>query len=400
MSSTKRDEDQKISNKEARVKIINPYLKKKKKKAQISQTAINSFLFSTKTDTKDHERKEADTHNAKSCLPLANDVQLTDKTASTKTPNSVIPNVNTKPIITLQKQDIGLEISIEQRLPSRNVSFGCAEHLSVTELREFLRYYTNRSVRITGIILHRHLVETDASICLVVGDPLARNQVKRSSLDSSELCTPKGLNRRTTSIDAKTAKKSVSFKNKTALGSAKVSSFGKITTKRTPLYSRGGLGVKRRLVHIPKTPGSCTLLGKNSNKRRSPFSSRIESAINCLVNRDDSILAILNPLQHPEVADCNVGDLIMLIGEIHFMSCNEEPTTAAPFLSHYRSKAEKKEARFLVPRILRNVNGTNVRLQHEAIKRRREHILLVQKSHPIQAGRGPPRLKQAPLAPT
>eukprot|EP00546_Thalassionema_frauenfeldii_P020833 CAMPEP_0178900612 /NCGR_PEP_ID=MMETSP0786-20121207/3565_1 /TAXON_ID=186022 /ORGANISM="Thalassionema frauenfeldii, Strain CCMP 1798" /LENGTH=396 /DNA_ID=CAMNT_0020571625 /DNA_START=98 /DNA_END=1288 /DNA_ORIENTATION=+ len=395
-----RDKDQKISNKEDGVKIINPYLKKKKKKAQISQTAINSFLFSTKTDTKDHERKEADAQNANSVLPLANDVQLTDK-KPLKTPNSLISDVTAKPILTLQKPDIGQEISIEQRLPSSNVSFACAEHLSVTELREFLSYYTDRSVRITGIILHRHLVETDASICLVVGDPLARNQNTRSFLDSSDICTPIALNRRTTSTNAKTAKNSVSFKNKIALGSAQVSSFGKNTTKRTPLSSRRGVsGVKRRFVHKPKTPSSCTLLGKNSNKRRLPFSSRTESAINCLVNRDDSILAILNPLQHPEVADCDVGDLIMLIGEIHFMSCNEEPTTAAPFLSHYRSKAEKKEARFLVPRILRNVNGTNVRLQHEAIKRRREHILLMPNSHPIQAGRGPPRLKQAPLAPT
>ena len=154
------------------------------------------------------------------------------------------------------------------------------------------------------------------------------------------------------------------------------------------------------MVHVPKTPGSNKLMTRN--KRRLSFSSPTESAIGCLISQK-TVLVIINPLQHPHAADCGVGDNVMLIGEVVMHDSNSP--VAKPFLSHYRQRLERQDdddtaaaaaiIHYLVPRIVRNVNGTNVRLQYEALLKRRDHVLQLSRSgdDPNQPGRGPPRAK-------
>lgn len=108
----------------------------------------------------------------------------------------------------------------------------------------------------------------------------------------------------------------------------------------------------------------------------------------------ETVLVIVDPLQHPHVADCGVGDVVMLVGEVAVAAQD----TAKAFVLQYRKRLERNDendVRYLVPRILRNVNGTNVRLQYEALLKRRNHILQLS-NDPHQPGRGPPRTKDAP----
>jgi hypothetical protein len=195
---------------------------------------------------------------------------------------------------------------------------------------------------------------------------------------------------------------------KGTLGPAKTPLYrkNKLMGDKTPLSGLNSLvaGSKRKLVHVPKaTPGTNKLLSRRSssssyNKRRLSFSTPTESAINSLVNQT-TLLVILNPLQHPQAAsDCGVGDNVMIIGEL-ILHDPSSSKVARPFLSQYQKRLERDDdpsVRYLVPRIVRNVNGTNVRLQYEALARRREHVLELCSNDPNQPGRGPPRVKPVP----
>lgn len=102
----------------------------------------------------------------------------------------------------------------------------------------------------------------------------------------------------------------------------------------------------------------------------------------------------------------------MLIGEI--VRHDTQSSRAEQFMSLYRHRLERKhknnghdndnndggenddtdEAKpvaifYLEPRILRNVNTTNLRLQHEALLQRRAHVRQLN-DDPMQPGRGPP----------
>ena len=110
----------------------------------------------------------------------------------------------------------------------------------------------------------------------------------------------------------------------------------------------------------------------------------------------------------------------MLIGEI--VLHDSHSTRAHPFMSLYRHRLEATQSNgvgcaaaasdgdgdggdakqqqlqpveiiYLEPRILRTVNTTNLRLQHEALLQRRAHVIRLHDS-PTQPGRGPPQQQQ------
>lgn len=418
--------------------IVNPYLKRKLKTFphQMVQTSISSLLRSpvetiknkdTAADSADHDRAiggvlEHSVVQEPSHENLV-DSPLRSTFSRRETSGGDVPKQR------------GEEFSIEQRLPSRTVSFQSAEHLTVSELHTFMAYYSsgngNPSVRITGVILHRHVMETDASICLVLGDPLtgarpsvAKVGTRRGGIGTPSavrtptpikrviLSTPASKRKIAASTPSSSGRKQGSGLQTTATPSATKGTLGPARTpsnrnsalqNKTPLTSRSS-GSKRKMVHVPKTPGTNSLLtrrrksnGSNYNMRRLSFASPTESAINSLVH-EKNILAIINPLQHPQASDCGVGDIVMIIGELMVYDVTASNQVATPFLSQYQKRLERDDdptVRYLVPRVLRNVNGTNVRLQHDALLRRREHVLQLS-SDPHQPGRGPPRMKKGP----
>ena len=80
-----------------------------------------------------------------------------------------------------------------ERLPSRNVSFGSAEILTVTECIEHAPLYENRSVRVTGLVHHRSFLPgrgpDDVIIQLELKDPLLILPSSTASNDRSASST-------------------------------------------------------------------------------------------------------------------------------------------------------------------------------------------------------------------
>ena len=95
----------------------------------------------------------------------------------------------------------------------------------------------------------------------------------------------------------------------------------------------------------------------------------------------------------------------MLIGEIVLYDF-QSSRHAQPFMNQYREQLEKNLKKsspacdesapqanvyYLNPRILRSVNTSNIRLQYEALLKRRAHVRQLS-TNPNQPGCGPPLL--------
>jgi hypothetical protein len=353
--------------------MINPYLKRKERKSFIDPR-LNESDLNTENDTT--------TQSPSPTTPIH--VQEGDVVNKDETEEKI------------SKQDFGGDLSFEKRLPSRNVSFQSAEHLSISELRNHQDFYRDRSVRVSGIILHRHIVESDASVCLVLGDvqeeskPKFREHKITPTKSISTLSSPTA-SCITPSTPAKPVLKT--------LGPAKTPIHRRnMLGDRTPFNSGNSLSGKRKVIHVSRTPGGSSSLPLN--KRRLSFSTPNETAIMKLLS-EKTFLVIVNPLNHPQVSDCGVGDVVMVLGEVNSYDPMNGTTRAQPFLATYQSHLQRNsEARnensistssYLVPRVLRNVNGTNIRLQYEATLLRRIHVLQLT-NDPNHPGCGPPKL--------
>jgi hypothetical protein len=401
----------------ARVPIVNPYLKTSKaKQDKWSQTTpMTGFLLSSVIQPKstpggDTQNSDPTEHGGFKESP--HEDESSELPVETKGPTVLHQeplSLSVLPEEKLQHQvPMGENLAIQHRLPSRTVSFQSAEHLSVMELHSHRHYYQDRSVRIAGIILHRHIVESDASICFVLGDALeaARPKGRRSNQTPN---TPQGRGKGVT-MDPQIGTTPHSSKREIkTLGPAKT------PLNRTTLYDKtphSSLSGKRKLIHVPRSSGSNSLLSRS--KRRLSFSTPTESALRCLISQP-TFLVIVDPLQHPHAADCGVGDNVMVIGEVVLHDSNNP--LAEPFLSLYRKKLERMAdndtkdnhshhhdesapspagsssttIHYVVPRILRNVNGTNLRLQYDALLKRRAHVVRISYD-PNHPGRGPPPL--------
>jgi hypothetical protein len=351
--------------------MINPYLKRKERKS-LGTPAL-------------HERgvniEEAKIHESPS-TEISIHMQE----------NEVVDEVDMK-----QRQNFGRNVSFEKRLPSRTVSFQSAEHLSVSELRIHQEFYRDRSVRVSGVILHRYIVETDASVCFVLGDVQEDSKPKFrihnmtpskneliSSSPTSSCVTP--------TTPAKPALKT--------LGPAKTPIHRRnMLGERTPLNSLTSLSSKRKVIHVSRTPG-----GDSSSlplsKRRLSFSTSAENAI-IQLSSEQTFLVIVNPLNHPQVSDCGVGDAVMVLGEVApynpIRGCNRAESFLSTYYSHLqrnnvaRNEKTISDLFYLIPRVLRNINGTNIKLQYEATLLRRLHVLKLT-NDPDHPGCGPPKL--------
>jgi hypothetical protein len=175
-----------------------------------------------------------------------------------------------------------------QRLPSKNLSFGSCEILSVKECMNHGESF--KSVRVTGVLLERH-VNNDATVSLKLGDPC-----------SISLSPPK---------------------------------------EKTPL-------TRKR-----QWPGTAQKATSTSTTSTTPAKSENQA---CIWVR-------ANPL-HVSVDHSIIGDLVLVMGEMQ----------------------QETSGNIIQARILRNANGTNMKLQHNALMARRN--LLKGNSQ----GCGPPSL--------
>lgn len=309
-------------SKRAKVSMaINPYLKKPEEASVAKQPAEDLFTSIT----------SAALSPASLSVPpaAAQHVQEEEEETTTK-PAAVEPVTSIAP--NQEKQTFGHKDSAVERLPSRNVSFGSAEILTVSELQKNASHYVDHSVRVTGVVLHRH-VSNDGNVCLVLKDPSIQQQQKpKTAAPKSILKTP--------------------------------------GTTRT-----GGGGIKRRLSSRGSTPRFVTRKRPFSTLKKAPPPpvNPIESMVTSLVNQQ-TVLVYAVTKQMP-VNEASLGDLVMIIGQVK--------TTTAPvpavadILEQWNAKTSSGTTTnsFVHARILRNVNGTDMRLHDEALRMRRQYLI-------------------------
>jgi hypothetical protein len=405
--------------------VVNPYLKTTKSKDNWKHTPMTGFLLSSVIQPKQTVAgdtlkpatvsiESVDIHDGPQQLETSSELETKGTAALPTEPPSLLLGLETK---STQNVAVGENLAIQYRLPSRTVSFQSAEHLSVLELHSHRQYYQDRSVRFSGIILHRHVMERDASICFVVGDAVEAARPPAQTVRPTWNPTPNTPQPQPQGVP--TAQQTIATTPHSAKRDIKTLGVAKTPLSRSKLHDKtphSTASGKRKLIHVPKSAGTNRLLSRSS-KRRLSFSTPTESALRCLLSQP-TVLVIVNPLYHPQAADCGVGDSLMVIGEVVLHTFNNP--LAEPFLSQYRKKLERlsddddtedKEPNhhhggvttttgsssssstpihYVAPRILRNINGTNLRLQYEALWKRREHVLLLS-NDPNQPGRGPPQ---------
>ena len=304
-------------SKRARLSVANPYLKKPAATRQSSvddstSEGATSSVASMAVSAPQHAQNKQDDEQTK---PAA---------------------VETNAYTAQEKQTFGEKDSAVDRLPSQNVSFGSAEILTVSELQKHAHLYVNRSVRITGVVLHRH-VANDGNVCLVLNDP---------------------------SLQKSTAK----------------------APPRSILKTPGG-GIKRRLSgSVPRFVTRKRPLSSLKKPPPPPPVNAIDSIVTSLMEQS-SVLAYAVSKQMP-VNDVAVGDLVMIIGEV-----KTAPVDAVQSIIEKWNEKTMTTNSFLYARILRNVNGTDMRLHDEALRMRRLHLLETcasEEGETLRPGCGPP----------
>jgi len=282
------------SSKRARVSVANPYLKKP---AATRQTSITEGSASDSVAT---SVASAPQH-------------VHDNTHDDSKPAAV---ETTTTATSQEKKTFGEKELAVERLPSRYVSFGSAEILTVSELHKHAVVYADNSVRITGVVVQRH-VASDGNVCLVMKDP---------SIHKTTKAAPRSI-----------------------------------------LKTPGG-GIKRRLSGS-STPRFVTRKRPLSSlKKPSPPVNPLESIVSSLVEQQ-TVLVYAVSKQMP-VNDAAVGDLVMIIGEVRTLPVD----AVQPILEKWNEKTSSMQ-HFLHARILRNVNGTDMRLHDEALRMRRQHLM-------------------------
>jgi hypothetical protein len=373
-----------------------------------------------------------------------------------------------------QQQDAGddnnlmamsVPLPLWKRLPSNTISYESAEILTVSEVCRHGFLYSKRSIRTTGVLLHRHRHEETGEISLALQDPLCKltTESTSASSSSSSISTVKKTKGRRISFGS-TNSNSASTVTKTAM--TRRPSLGMAKTRTTPLP--GGRGT-------PKTPLSSTsnttstivppqttatpartttgILQRTTtgssmmsaskfrtpalSSRKRPLNSSTTTSVitktppqnlqDCLVNSflaaaeeeesnntngaGTSIVWIVADPNHVPVDTLSIGDLVTVIGTLQVYTpeqtngasaavCQlgnqildqqqqqqqqqqntqnqgeqDDPDDLPASDTTNTSSNKKKKILYLEARILRQDNGTNLRLHYEALKLRRKHIL-------------------------
>lgn len=321
-----------------------------------------------------------------------------------------------------------------KRLPSQNVSFGSGEILTVTEILKHSHHFHNRSVRVTGVLQHRH-VHTSHHYQRQQQEQQQQEEQQQERERQEEETTggseaPRRNDNDLVLVTLLLTDPLVTTKNKkkrprSSILSARRISFGKSpitkshvetssndsTNKSTLLKNNTPFSLPRPLLSTAAaksfTPGPFkTPIAKGSNPHsilrstltpattpryiglKRPLSA---ATINRTVSPVDTIVedlaeqvgiwVVVNP-QHAPLNDCAVGDLLMVIGEVRTM--NEDTDDIMIGSDHEirymhneltkrgTSQEAAKNVFHIRARIVKNVNGTNMSLQHEALLLRRQ----------------------------
>jgi len=245
----------------------------------------------------------------------------------------------------LSIQSFPKDLPVIDRLPSRNVSFSCAELLTISELTQSFvgknMIDESKSVRVTGTILY---IDKNAQWFLL-SDPLVK-------LKQKPLVEVPVTNTRSTLVN----KRGVKIDNGDNAGENKNMSNKYNEQNKNPYPSRSMppslLGKKRKIVTIKRnrTSMGLGLLPEEKHSFRTKISTNPptqEKLVYDLVNKrkrdyeDAKLLGVdLSYLSASE--KCSVGDLVMIIGEVKAYSWGTNVKSAESIAHAAKFSDDKK----------------------------------------------------------
>jgi hypothetical protein len=435
--STANDNDAAADADAARVKVVsNPYAFKKTG-PQLSMKPLHEApSTTTKTTPTTTAVLEAPATAPTTALELSTNDAAEYNTIVQGHPTSAFSDkeaATTDTVVATVSTSGGINMPMWQRLPSRNLSFQSAEILTVTECLQHtnLSVYADRSVRVTGSILER-LVHSNSDnavnntdtnmVSLVLSDPLAALPPSRNALRRRSTSLGGNTNTVTT-----TANRRVSFpKTPTALNKIQhPGSSGNTLTKQTRTPGTHTRTILRRKSGGLLSGGSggttpvSTTTGLSSRKRNLSAAFNPTTPEDALVqtlasssassSSNNCLWVLVNP-QHVSVAHSTTGDLVMAMGEIREYKPEDSdlPSTIHKIAARIRAAQKQQPGRkvapvgqeeqteqqqqqehnhrpiyFLQTRILRNANGTNMKLHTEALYARRHQLVAARSRQPV-----------------
>ena len=164
--------------------LVNPYAKKPKQTKEITTKPVDIFKgLQGKTD---HEKKSTSAIEGVSAAPKPTAVSTTETSLSVSLP-------------------------VWHRLPSKNLSFGSAEILTMPQACAIR--VSGQSIRVTGVVLHRSTTAAGDAVNLVLGNPVAPIQ-RPSSILKHSVSIAKKPKTESVLFD-KTKKRKIVFRKKT-----------------------------------------------------------------------------------------------------------------------------------------------------------------------------------------
>lgn len=285
-----------------------------------------------------------------------------------------------------------------QRLPSQTITFGSAEILTIPEACQRLADASGNSatssIRITGVVANKH-VHADGSVSLVLGDPLAPLRKAQSSI----LKRKRPLASKTPAGDAKTTEAITKTPATTASSTT--------STKKTPASTASSTaktpGVtfqvpakrpqsilfnskKKNLVYKKKTTGRrLSFAAGGLVKKRSPLELLVQT-LSAGGNSARIWVVVPSNSQQEAIA---VNDLVMVMGEVQHVNNNNNNTennaptllcaavtevTATTQTNTTTTTTAHAPQSYVRARIVRNANGTNMKLYTDALMARRAFL--------------------------
>jgi hypothetical protein len=290
---------------------------------------------------------------------------------------------------------MSVSLPLWKRLPSKSISFGSSEVLTVSEVCQHGLLYSNanHSIRTTGVLRQKifyplddgtNYTESD-QVSLLLEDPLAKVS-RTGNTRSGPPPTPAAV-----ISTAKDRGRRISFGPQTPAAHLQRSARGS-NDLVTPGVPKTPFTTKKLASRTPlqfRTPGL-------SSSRKRPFPKVVcpkEILANALASNPTATIWVVVDPQHVSIDHISVGDLVTVFGTVHTLmdeSC-PDPSAVPPRISSFcrevarlvvSNKQQPSEGvRFVQGRILRQDNGASPRLHWEALKLRRKHLLKTYYQH-------------------
>jgi hypothetical protein len=289
-----------------------------------NKTAINAIIFGASCPGRDDPPSDADTEKRTISDPLNLQAESNSSRSSTSVPllaqNDAAPQDNTAENQRNNSTKATGNISYWERMPSRTLTFGPAEILTVTECIQHAALYIDRSVRVTGLLHHRRFLagngENDVVVQLELRDPLQSQPGQPPELQS---------------------------KPRTSLSARRKSSG--LFTRSLSLPNNNSNQHSAPSVQMSKLTASSATTSSSSKKRPKPWfanSNKVQTTSDSLLrrslapegllrNRPKKTIGILKVLvdpSMPQLGAATVGSVIMVMGTI--IKAEENVDAGAP----------------------------------------------------------------------